>query len=460
MNLAQALRINKPQSVAFVGAGGKTSAMFHLAHQLSTPVLVTATTHIGTWQAKFADRHLRLHADAEIDQIEEKELNGVVLLTGSETNRERFSGLNDRQIEQAYHFAHSVQIPLLIEADGSRQRPIKAPDIHEPVIPKFVDLVVVVAGLSAIDKNLNEQWVHRPKQYARITGLSIEDRITSDSIVRMLIHQNGGLKAIPKSARIVTLLNQAVTRNLKAVGKRIAIQLLSSYQSVIVASLEVMSENKTDIETDDHRYFENEYEAIKVFAVLERVAAVILAAGGSSRLGEPKQLLQWRGKTFIEHVISIAEQAGLEPIIIVAGAHSDRVTQVVSSQKVQIVINSAWEKGQSTSIRAGLENLSKEIGAVVFLLVDQPQVSPRLVQTLRDAHAGTLAPIIAPQINGQRGNPVLFDRVTFPELMNLEGDIGGRALFSRFSPTWVEWFDESALQDVDTLVDYQRLISD
>ena len=190
------------------------------------------------------------------------------------------------------------------------------------------------------------------------------------------------------------------------------------------------------------------------------MAGVILAAGGSVRLGEPKQLLLWRNKTFIEHVVSIAKEAGLWPIVVVSGAYRDQIEQVVEPLSVQLVNNDHWEDGQSTSIRTGLQALPDDIGAAVFLLVDQPQVAPRLIQNLVEAHATTLAPIVAPQIDGRRGNPVLFDRSTFPELMDLTGDIGGRELFSRYSPFWVNWFDPNMLLDVDTHDDYRRLFRD
>jgi molybdenum cofactor cytidylyltransferase len=459
VNLIRAFRFDKPQSIAFVGAGGKTAAIFQLAHQLPSPVLVSTSTHIGAWQVSLADHHYQIRNNTDLDQIIDEQMSGVVLLTGPEGELERFSGLNEQQLMRVYKHSREAQIPLLIEADGSRQRPIKAPDLHEPVIPSFVDIVVVVAGLSAVDESLTEQWVHRPDKYAQITGLSIGDRITINSISKMLIHPKGGLQGIPENARVVALLNQANTNYLQAKGKKLASQLLPKYQSVIVASLVSTNELMEDKDTNDNKKSESEVERIKIFAVIERVAGVILAAGGSVRMGEPKQLLLWRGKTFVEHVVAIAKESGLWPIIVVSGAYRDKIEQVLKPLSIQEVINNDWKNGQSSSIRKGLENLDLDIGAVVFLLVDQPHVEPRLVQNLVEVHARTLAPVVAPQIDGQRGNPVLFDRVVFPDLMSLEGDIGGRALFSKYSPSWVNWLEPNMLQDVDTIGDYQRLIS-
>ena len=153
-----------------------------------------------------------------------------------------------------------------------------------------------------------------------------------------------------------------------------------------------------------------------------------------------------------------AKDSGLWPIVVVSGAYSDQIKKVIEPMSVQFVYNKHWKVGQSTSLLMGLEALPSDIGAAVFLLVDQPQIRPRLIRNLIEAHAGSLAPIVAPQIDGQRGNPVLFDQVTFPELMSLHGDIGGRGLFSRYKTHWVKWLDSDMLFDVDTQEDYQRLI--
>jgi molybdenum cofactor cytidylyltransferase len=92
------------------------------------------------------------------------------------------------------------------------------------------------------------------------------------------------------------------------------------------------------------------------------------------------------------------------------------------------------------------------------LLGDQPQVSTRLILSLVEQHSASLAPIVAPIVDGQRTNPVLFDCSTFSDLLDLSGDTGGRALFSRYTVQWMEWHDASALFDVDTPEDYRRLL--
>ena len=114
--------------------------------------------------------------------------------------------------------------------------------------------------------------------------------------------------------------------------------------------------------------------------------------------------------------------------------------------------------GQSSSIRKGLDAASTRSGAVLFLLADQPQISAVLIRKLIEEQSQSAAPIVAPMVDGQRGNPVLFSRETFDDLLKLSGDVGGRALFSRYSVKWVPWHDPAPLVDVDTPADYQRLL--
>ena len=125
---------------------------------------------------------------------------------------------------------------------------------------------------------------------------------------------------------------------------------------------------------------------------------------------------------------------------------------------VELAHNPEWSSGQSTSLSAGLLSLPPQTGSAVFLLADQPLVSPGLLRGLVEIHAAARPPIVAPLVRGQRGNPVLFDRSTFPDLLALSGDVGGRALFNRYTVSWLPWNDASLLLDVDTPEDYQTLL--
>jgi molybdenum cofactor cytidylyltransferase len=187
-----------------------------------------------------------------------------------------------------------------------------------------------------------------------------------------------------------------------------------------------------------------------------RVAGIVLAAGESSRLGVPKQLIPWRGRPLVWHAAQAARQAGLSPVIVVIGAWGDQVRMALESEPVTLVDNPVWQAGQSTSVRLGLAEVEAQAEAAAFLLSDTPLVTSELIRQLLHIHQQTLAPLVAARAGGRRANPVLFDRRTFADLRELEGDQGGRVLFERYEPAWVDW-DESVLLDLDTTEDLQRL---
>ncbi len=461
MRLSQAFRLSNSPCLALVGAGGKTTALFQLARELPPPVIVTATTHLHVDQIKLADSHWNGGKPEDLAGLE-KNLGGVMLVTGP-VDGDRTTGLNDNSLSRLREVCASHNLPLLIEADGSRQRPLKAPADPEPAIPEFIETVVVFAGLTGLGKPLTEEFVHRPEIFARLSGLKMRETITLKALSRVLIHPAGGLKNIPLQARRIVLLNQADTPELQAQGKTLAEKLLPAYHHAIIASL----------------------KQFQIHAVYEPVAGIILAGGGSSRFGQPKPLLDWHGKHFVHAVAETALAAGLSPVVVVTGAKAEQVETAVNDLPVIIVRNEDWQSGQSSSIRAGLayhapphpasghpplpsparrgkgrdgEGMG-EVGAAIFLLADQPQITPTVIRALSEEHARTLAPIVAPLVGGQRANPVLFDRVTFPDLMALSGDGGGRAIFSQYPVNYLTWHDESLLSDVDTPEEYKKLVN-
>jgi len=262
----------------------------------------------------------------------------------------------------------------------------------------------------------------------------------------------GGLKGIPEGCRRIVMMNQADTSKLQAQAQRMSNSLLKSFAAICVTSLEILNEPGLAPEVDLNA-------RLTVSAVHERVAGIILAAGGSRRFGKPKQILTWKGEPFIKQVMSTALKAGLSPIILVTGAHHEQISKLVDEEGIQVVYNPEWESGQSTSVRAGLNVLDPNVGGAVFLLADQPQIPVTLIRAMVELHASTLSPIIAPMVKGQRATPVLFDRSTFADFALIEGDQGGRTLFARNPVRWLEWQDESILLDVDSPEDYHRLIN-
>ncbi len=192
---------------------------------------------------------------------------------------------------------------------------------------------------------------------------------------------------------------------------------------------------------------------------MEQVAGVVLAAGSARRMGQPKQLLDWHGEPLIRHAASTALAAGLAPLIVVTGAAGEAVAAALAGLPVQCIANQRHTEGQSTSLRCGVEALPPEAGAVAVLLGDQPFVEAAHIAALVAAWRSSQAAIVAPVFAGQRGNPVIFARSVFPELLRISGDQGARAVIAA-DPARVAFvaFDDAApLADIDTPETYRQL---
>lgn len=430
MKLNQALDIKAGESLAFIGAGGKTSALLTLARELQRPAVITTTTHLGAWQAQSADRHVIALSSSDVDALEPDRFP-LSLVTGPGDDHDRLTALDAQMLDYLHVWCNKFGVSLLIEADGAKQRSLKAPADYEPVIPSWVDAVVVMAGMKGLGKPLTEEWVHRPEIFSKLSGLPAGESIRVEDVVRVLGDAWGGLKGIPKGAGRFLFLAQANEPLEKAQAGRIARDLMECYSRILIGDLE------------------HPYEKGPIFAVYSQVAGVVLAAGGSSRLGQPKQLLDWQGEPFISRIVKTGLETALTPLVVVTGAEKDLVENALDGLSVQTVFNPEWEAGQASSMRAGLNALPEDCDAVLFLLGDQPQISPLMIRQLIERFYQNRKPVTAPMIQGQRGTPVLFSKEAFSHLQRVSGDQGGRAVIQQFEVDWLPWVDDRALLDVD-----------
>ena len=452
MRLSKALRLKPGFAIAFVGAGGKSSATRRIVDEMSGElpvlgpqaqvsdmfkfVLITTTTRLGESQKDLANHHLIDPSEDQMASLPDLlEDQRSVLVTGPDLE-DKWIPPKDSVLSELYKIAREKGALLLIEADGARGRSLKAPDKHEPVIPEFVNLVVPMAGLDILGQTTKSEAIHRPELVSALLRSRKETEIGPAELAAVIGSDKGGLKGIPDGAKVRVLLNKAGDA-LAEPGGQVAQRLLKNprIQSVVLASV-----------TEDD----------PVLEAHGRVAGIILAAGGSSRLGEPKQVIQWRGHTLIWHAVRAAD--GLDPVAVVIGEAAGELRRALKKEPVEIIVNADWEAGQSSSVRIGLEAIPPEAEAVVFLLADMPFVTQELVSALVQRYHQTLAPLVATWAGGRRANPVLFDRETFSDLRELKGDQGGRAIFRRFEREFVEW-DDPVLLDVDTPEDLERLKS-
>jgi molybdenum cofactor cytidylyltransferase len=207
-------------------------------------------------------------------------------------------------------------------------------------------------------------------------------------------------------------------------------------------------------------------------------AAIILAAGSSSRMGDGrhKLLLPLGDRPVLTHVVEATLASHARPIIVVLGHQAEQVcatiAQYATHPSVILVENPDYSQGMSTSLRVGLqvlvmkknkgESTAHSLNAALVILGDQPLITTHILNTLIATRQATGKCIIAPLYNGKRGNPVLFDASLFPELMVVTGDEGGRSVIERHRQelATVEVGDTVAAYDVDTWKAYQQVVEE
>ncbi|HET9129615.1 MAG TPA: nucleotidyltransferase family protein [Terriglobia bacterium] len=188
------------------------------------------------------------------------------------------------------------------------------------------------------------------------------------------------------------------------------------------------------------------------------IAAIILSGGKSERMGSPKALLQFRGQSFLETILTSVTSSGLAPEIVVAGHHYDVISK--SFPDLQIVFNPNHTLGMSTSVQAGIRALPEGLEGAAIFLVDHPMVDRQTIDLL----IARLAPgrIVVPVHDGRRGHPVVFSAELFEEILALPPDQGLNTVVRRQPGRVIEVFVENAgvLRDIDTPEQFARLLGE
>jgi probable selenium-dependent hydroxylase accessory protein YqeC len=229
MTLYEALNMNLNISelISLVGAGGKTSTMFRLAQEFKTlgkKVLVTTTTNIAFSETSKADR-LIIDNSKNLYFLSKVEPGTIVCLgSGMSNDKGKLTGI-DREFIDLIYQEHLFDY-VVVEADGSRRRPIKAPAHYEPVIPRETTRVIGVIGLDAIGKTITEDYVHRPNLFCSITGKKMGDTIDRKCLTDLIISEDGLFKDTPQGCRKYVVLNKADHADREEEARRTVHELL------------------------------------------------------------------------------------------------------------------------------------------------------------------------------------------------------------------------------------------
>lgn len=194
---------------------------------------------------------------------------------------------------------------------------------------------------------------------------------------------------------------------------------------------------------------------------VEHCGIVVLAAGGSSRLGTPKQLLSYQGKSLVQRASAAAIQTGIKPVVVVIGANHNLLKTELEKMPVQVVHNEAWQEGIASSLRCGLAAVIKSSPAtdgIIFMVCDQPFVTSAILGGLLSKQHETNCPIVASSYENNMGTPALFHKKFFTGLMSLNGDAGAGRLIKKYeSETTTIKFPQGSI-DIDTPGDVQSLL--
>ncbi len=465
ISLPSAFEIQESELVAFVGGGGKTSLMFDLARALDSGVVTTTTTRIFAAQMKLAPAVCFLtESDAQQAMADKSSAFSALSAVGDLSHLDAFlarfgTALVVGQVAGEKAFGVPAELPgqllarqgvrhVLVEADGSRMRPIKAPAAHEPVIPPETTLVVPVMGMDALERPLSTA-AHRPELIVQILhdrhAITLDDTLTPEMAAVLLAHSQGGLKSVPTGARVIPVINKVETAERLATARQIARHLLriphSAFRMPQVALTAIQTEQP-------------------VREVWRRVTAVILAAGKSTRMGQNKLLLPWGAGTVLGQVVQAARQSDVADVLVVTGHQAEAVAAIAQAAGASTLHNSAVAQGGEmiTSLQAALRQLPDDAAAVLVMLGDQPAVDHHTLNFLLHAYYQGQGDLFAPVYQGQRGNPVLIGRRYFAELLALPADAAPRDVVGRHQDALrlVEVNAPGVVQDLDVPEDYGR----
>ena len=443
MLIREALNVRHGDVIAFIGAGGKTTSLFRLARELTADgmrVITTTTTKMA--QDELLRAPVSLQATGkEMDSIRaELESNRHVLIY-SGLSRGKALGIPPEEVDRLIE--DGVADVILVEADGARRLPFKAPYEYEPVIPNSTTVVVSVIGLNALGLSLTDENVYNARQIAEELSIRYGDPVTPQLIATTMRHERLLLHGIPPKARVMAFLNQADNEELRDVAREIAGKALRGPRYDAVAICQMRADDP-------------------VLEVRRRVEAIILAAGKSARMeGRNKLLLPWgEGKTILTHVVATVSSTDVVRVVVVAGLMHDEIENLLYDMggPITVVQNPYRDGDMLSSLQVGIRMLRPNTAACLAVLADQPRIDAPVMRAVLDLYAKTGNTIVMPSYKGQAGHPVLIDRALWTELMAIPGHLTPRVIMDmhRDEVAYVEVQSDSVISDIDTWDDYER----
>lgn len=449
LSLYRCLKVRAPVVVSLYGAGGKTTLLRRLAAEMVSAkqkILLTTTTKI--YQPCDLPLLIATNSEEALTILKKHYSRSDIAVLGKRIREDgKVEGIDSRVIDT---IKKELPLSILVEADGAKGRPLKGYAAFEPVIPLSSDLAGAVIGADAIGAELSTKIVHRLDNYLETLNGQKGRQITIDLIAKTYLYMSQiGLEQAPQANQVFILNKTDLLQTSRTLSHLIDNLSLAENKPFRLLATSAISDNPVQVILNHER----ENPEVKV-------AAIILAAGDSSRMGRDKLTLPLGGKTVLGHTLNNIRRSGVEDIIIVVKP-GNQWEKVLANDRCRFIVNNRHRDGLSSSIKAGLEALDSSTQGVILALGDQPTVPPALYKSLLSRYRKNLKLITCPVFRDKRGNPTIFDRRTWPALLQITGDQGGRELFRSLAERDIDYLETeniAVITDIDTPHDYHQAL--
>ncbi|MEG2893558.1 MAG: selenium cofactor biosynthesis protein YqeC [Clostridium sp.] len=412
--------------ITFVGGGGKTSTMFKLANYLKDfgSVLVTTTTKIFIPSSDKYDSFINLLSG---DKLVGRE--GITLLANGINSDNKIIGVKPCDIDSIYD--RGMFKFILVEADGAKSMPIKAPNQGEPIIPSKTSINIGVIGVDAIGKDIDTVCFRSSVFKENILKCK---HIDEEAIISLINSPRGLYKATPNGCRKYLIINKCDGLEEKNLAKNLLLHIRRETDI-----------NKTFISSMVNNEFIHEGE---------NILGIIMASGFSRRMGQNKLLMKVLETSMIRRVTLEASSSMLSKVVLVY--RDELVLEEVSDLAIESKLNLNSNEGQSASIREGLNIDNNNYNGYMFFVGDQPFIESSIINSIIKSFNINKDCITIPYYNGKKGNPVVFPSYLKNALKSISGDNGGKKVIQeceKINKVHIE--DEIRGIDVDTIEEYR-----
>jgi molybdenum cofactor cytidylyltransferase len=441
-SLSEALDVRDRALVAFVGAGGKTSLMSRMAWELFEErrrVAMTTTTRVGVDEVRDFWNVTKLGAfdEATVDDVLGRAVvvSRVPFFYSDTLPDEKLKGIDPKDADRV---AGQVDV-LVVEADGGRKASFKVPRPHEPVLPPSTTHLGIVVGCEIFEQPATRDLIFDLDGINKIMTIREGEVCPTGLLRKLLYREDGYLRHAAPGRKVFLLVNKVDTAGkVEAVMPRADELYHPALDGIILTSSEP---GDPIVGVDNSR---------------DRVAAIVLAAGGSKRFGDPKLCRVVDGQPLVQRAVMSALESRVDRVCLVLGCDAQEVRGCLdilpSHGNFMTVENRHLAEGIGRSIAEGVSAVSQWAEAAMIVLADMPHVDHVLMDEVIGAYKRSNARLCFPEAGGRRGHPVILRKEFFPQLVKLSGDEGAR----RICEENLEWArvvhlpDETSQLDVDT----------